>query len=176
MQVRRFVTETVDAKAGFASVDTLESSSPPLFGNEIVRIWGFEEPPTIPTAAEGLGPASPFFPAPGGLRIAKWTLPPASDDPAPVRSPEEEAEAYRASDAVAPGMFDLEYGADGTHQTDSVDVQLILSGRVKLIIGDEIRELAAGDVAIINGDPHAWVNAYDDDCVLYGVYYGVKKT
>jgi hypothetical protein len=63
---------------------------------------------------------------------------------------------------VAPGAINwkmIEYGpgvAFSMHHTDTVDLDLVLSGSVELILDDGAHPLEAGDAAVVTGVDHAW--------------------
>jgi quercetin dioxygenase-like cupin family protein len=177
MNVRLVVTGVVDGEDRFVSDDRIDGRCPPLIGNEIIRVWGFDEAPTTPISGEPLPSTAPFYPPPGGLHTAIWTLPPAATDDSEGEpmSDEEQAEARRLTDEIVPGMLDVEFAADGSHTTATVDIQYILSGRAKIKTGGVTKEVSAGDVVIVNGGDHAWWNDSDETCVLYGVFFGLRE-
>jgi quercetin dioxygenase-like cupin family protein len=175
MNIRRVMTAVVDGEARFVSDDMIESRSPPLVGNEIIRIWGFDEVPTLPIPPTELSPAAAFYPPPGGIRTAIWTL------PGSVRSAGEESgpsvddpvEARRQTDEIVPGMMDIEFADDGTHTTDTIDVQYILAGKATLTIRDDTKVFSAGDIVVVNGCEHSWANDFEETCVLLATFIGV---
>jgi hypothetical protein len=55
----------------------------------------------------------------------------------------------------------------GMHQTPTVDMGLILSGRIHLVLEDaRTVELTAGDYFVLRGIPHTWSNPWEDSCVM----------
>jgi hypothetical protein len=55
----------------------------------------------------------------------------------------------------------------GMHQTPTVDMGLILSGRVYLVLEDASTvELTAGDYFVLRGVPHTWSNPWEESCVM----------
>ncbi len=63
---------------------------------------------------------------------------------------------------VPPGAINwkmIDYGpgvAFSMHHTDTVDLDLVLSGSVELILDDGAHPLDAGDTAVVTGVDHAW--------------------
>ena len=59
------------------------------------------------------------------------------------------------------------------HQTDSVDYEIVLSGRVDIELpGGQVRTLRPGSLLAMADVPHAWKNHYDEDCFYMGVVVG----
>jgi quercetin dioxygenase-like cupin family protein len=55
----------------------------------------------------------------------------------------------------------------GMHTTDTVDFDLVLSGKVYLVLDDGAEVLLkAGDSVVQNGTRHAWENRSSKDCVI----------
>lgn len=55
----------------------------------------------------------------------------------------------------------------GMHATPTVDLGVVLSGRILLVLEDASTvELAAGDYFVLRGAQHTWVNAGEESCVL----------
>ena len=63
---------------------------------------------------------------------------------------------------VPPGAINwkmIDYGpgvAFSMHHTDTVDLDLVLSGSVELILDDGAHPLESGDTAVVTGVDHAW--------------------
>ncbi|QLL10263.1 cupin domain-containing protein [Mycobacterium vicinigordonae] len=63
---------------------------------------------------------------------------------------------------VAPGAINwkiIDYGpgvAFSMHHTDTVDLDLVISGSVELLLDDGAHPLEAGDTAVVTGVDHAW--------------------
>jgi hypothetical protein len=55
----------------------------------------------------------------------------------------------------------------GMHATPTVDLGVVLSGRITLVLEDASTvELAAGDYFVLRGVQHTWVNAGEESSVL----------
>jgi quercetin dioxygenase-like cupin family protein len=79
-------------------------------------------------------------------------------------------------EAIVPGMSDVAVDGDGLHRTPTIDCQYVLSGEIELIIEDgKTTTLGPGDLAVVDGVPHAWRNDGDQPCVLLGIFYGVAQ-
>jgi hypothetical protein len=57
----------------------------------------------------------------------------------------------------------------GMHQTGTTDYITLLSGRVRLVLDKEERDLEPFDVVIQRGTNHAWINTGDDEALLMAV-------
>ena len=67
-----------------------------------------------------------------------------------------------------PGLLgEMEPDDPGMHTTDTIDMEVILSGEVILELDDgEERLLRAGDTVIQNGTRHRWRNPGSEPCVM----------
>jgi hypothetical protein len=172
MEIRRVITGTVDGRGLFTHDETLSAVSPPLVGNEIVRLWGLDEPPAVPAEGLAQGPASQFFPPAGGVRAVVWTAPPASA----VAHVEAGSAALRRTEELAPGLTTVSVDAAGLHTTATIDLELVLEGEIELVLeGGESKTLRTGDVALVNGIPHAWRNERSERCLVLAVFYGARR-
>src|SRR5437879_11328303 len=114
-----------------------------LPGYEFHRLWGSDSVPELPS--DGTPPAQPrYFPPKGGFRFAFFTIPPDSTarvDQIDIASALEEIQQK------LPGMMEvLEPANQAMHTTDTVDVDVIVSGEVYLALADGAAgRLKAGD-------------------------------
>jgi mannose-6-phosphate isomerase-like protein (cupin superfamily) len=174
--IRCVVTgQRADGKSVFVSDGVRESLRlavmPP--GWEFLRLWGADEPPRLPN--DGTAPPQPeVHPPPGGYRFVFSTLPAASAQP-PV--PEDADEALAEWEAALPKMKDLiEPDHPGFHTTDTVDLNIVMSGEVWLELDDgEEVHLHTGDVVIQNGTRHAWHNRTEEPCRLFSAIIGATR-
>jgi len=70
----------------------------------------------------------------------------------------------------------IDYGpgvAFSMHHTDTVDLDLVLSGSVELVLDDGAHPLQAGDAAVVTGVDHAWRTG-PDGCRLSVMSVGVS--
>lgn len=114
-----------------------------LTGDErALLLWSADEPPrqgrSEPPRATG------WWPPPGGIRISLSS-----------RKPDREPSTAEAQKRLWPDIND----AAGFHASDSVDIIVVISGRIWLELDDAVEvELAAGDVLVQNGTRHRWHN------------------
>ena len=136
------------------------------------RLWGADEPPSLPT--DGTPPPQPgFFPPPGGYRFALFTLPPES---AAVPDIDVE-EALAELRAKLPGLADvMEPDHPGMHTTDTVDLDLVVSGEIWLELdgGEEVL-LRTGDCVVQNGTRHAWHNRSSEPATMFVTLLGAAR-
>ena len=57
------------------------------------------------------------------------------------------------------------------HHTDSVDYDVVLDGRVELVLDDGAHPLGPGDGVVVNGVDHAWTTG-DEGCRMSVVVIG----
>ena len=128
------------------------------------RVWGADGIPALPS--DGTPPPyRRYFPPAGGFRFWYFTLPAHSDK---LPTLEDQAAAYREMEEKLPGVAEfMEPGHPGMHTTDTVDLDVILSGEVYLELdgGTEVL-LRAGDCVVQNGTRHAWHNRSERECVI----------
>ena len=121
-----------------------------------ILIWGADAPPQ--TGHAGALPTRGWWPPPGGIRVTLGTRAPDSGDASPGR------------DAKYP--FPDIHDAAGFHASDSVDVIIVISGRIWLELDDSELELKGGDVLVQNGVRHRWRNRTQEwplmACVIFG--------
>jgi hypothetical protein len=167
--MRRVVTGERDGKAVFVEDGDIDATTTSLSAVTYHEIWRGDDQPAFP--ADGTnGTKSTFFPAAGGYRFFILTLPPggAHGDPDSAPSPDDLAEAVREMDEKLPGIRDwLEADDPGMHRTDTVDMEIVLSGEIVLELDDGVEKvLRAGDTNIQNGTRHRWHNRSSEPAVL----------
>jgi mannose-6-phosphate isomerase-like protein (cupin superfamily) len=173
VRVRRVVTgQDNEGKSVFVSVEEVDPLRLPLMpGLEFRRVWGGDEPPSLP--ADGtLPPAPTFFPPAGGYRFTFVTLPPDGSGTLPEDLDLEQAVAE--VNEKLPGMMDhMEPDNPGMHTTDTVDLDLLLSGELDLELDDGAEvHLRPGDCVIQNGTRHAWHNRTSEPCTMLSILVG----
>jgi mannose-6-phosphate isomerase-like protein (cupin superfamily) len=143
-------------------------------GLEFVRVWGGDETPALP--AGGTQPTAPaFFPPAGGYRFAFVTIPPEGSGALPEDLDVQQAIA-EVNEAL-PGMMEhMEPDNPGMHTTDTVDLDLVLSGEMDLELDDGAEvHLAPGDCVIQNGTRHAWHNRTAAPCMMLSILVGARR-
>jgi mannose-6-phosphate isomerase-like protein (cupin superfamily) len=176
MMVRRLVTGRDGAgKSVFVSDEPVEPIRPALMpGLEFVRLWGDDATPSLPT--DGTSPTAPaFFPPAGGYRFAFVTIPPEGSSAPPADLDVQQAIAKLNEEL--PGMMDhMEPDNPGMHTTDTVDLDLVLSGEMDLELDDGAEvHLRPGDCVIQNGTRHAWHNRTSEPCRMLSILVGARR-
>lgn len=158
-QRRRLVVTGRDADGrslidSISQVPAIELSLAP--GWRFGRVWADGAPPwTDHDGRDHTG--RDYYPSGGELRAGIFTIPPdsvlarASDRPEP--------ELVAEADRVLPGglrFHDPE--RPGFHTTPTLDLLVVVSGRVRLVLDTTTIDLDTGDVVVQRGTAHAWSN------------------
>lgn len=61
------------------------------------------------------------------------------------------------------------------HATDSLDLVVVVAGRVRLVLESAEVDLGPGDAVVQQGTWHAWRNPWEEPCVLAGVVIGASR-
>ncbi len=77
-----------------------------------------------------------------------------------------------------PGVLETnEFDHPGMHTTDTVDMEIMISGEIVLELDDGIETtLRAGDVNIQNGTRHRWHNRGTEPAVMAVAMVGLSRT
>jgi quercetin dioxygenase-like cupin family protein len=80
-------------------------------------------------------------------------------------------------DAKLPGLAEvMEPDHPGMHTTDTVDLDLVVSGEVWLELDDgEEVQLHVGDCVVQNGTRHAWHNRTSEPAVMFVALLGAAR-
>jgi mannose-6-phosphate isomerase-like protein (cupin superfamily) len=175
MKVRRVVTgQDASGKSVFVSdteVDPVELAILP--GTAFHRLWGSDEQPVLPT--DGTQPEAPlYFPPRNGYRFSFFTLGP---DSVTIPQDLDIGAALEELGTKLPGLAEaMEPENPGMHTTDTVDIDVVISGEVVLEL-DDSREvhLSAGDCVIQNGTRHAWRNRTNEPVVIFVALLGAER-
>jgi mannose-6-phosphate isomerase-like protein (cupin superfamily) len=176
MSVRRVVTgRDATGKSVFVSDGQVEPLRLALMpGLEFVRLWGDDQTPSLP--ADGTQPAAPaFFPPAGGYRFAFVTIPP--EGSATLPDDLDVQHAIAEVNEALPGMMDhMEPDNPGMHTTDTVDLDLMLTGEMFLELDDGAEvHLRPGDCVVQNGTRHAWHNRGSEPCTMLSILVGAQR-
>jgi mannose-6-phosphate isomerase-like protein (cupin superfamily) len=166
MSFRRVTTGHRDGKAVILTDEQVPSTTAGSFSFD--PMWATDAPCVVPN--DGSLPAHPqFFPGPGAARVITWVIHPDGAD-LPAATPEE-------FEAAAPGMgAHLEPDNPGMHTTQTVDVDIIMSGEIWMEVDDGAEvHLHAGDVVIQNGTRHRWSNRSTATTVVLSVMLGAER-
>jgi mannose-6-phosphate isomerase-like protein (cupin superfamily) len=144
-----------------------------LPGAEFHQLWGSDTPPLLPTSGEP-PERSGYFPPAGGYRFAVFTLGP---DSVTLPADLDFGAALEEVSRKLPGLAEaMEPDNPGMHTTDTVDIDLLLSGELWLELddGQEVH-LRAGDCVVQNGTRHAWHNRTSEPAVVFVTLLGAAR-
>ena len=176
MGIRCVVTgQTADGTSVVVSDTAVEPITVSLLpGTAFHRLWGSNTAPRLPT--DGTAPdQTGYFPPAGGYRFGFFTLGPDS-----VALPDDldVGAALGELESKLPGLAAvMEPDHPGMHRTDTVDLDLVVSGEVWLELDDgaEVR-LGPGDCVVQNGTRHAWHNRTSVPAVLFVTLLGAARS
>jgi mannose-6-phosphate isomerase-like protein (cupin superfamily) len=175
MNVRRVVTgHDADGKAVFVDDDVVEPTTVALSPTVYHELWRADSAPTLPDAGAN-GPKTTFFPPVGGYRFFLLTFPP-GDGSADLDGVDIEA-GLRELQEKLPGVLETnELDQPGMHTTDTVDMEIVISGELVLELDDGVETtLRTGDVNIQNGTRHRWHNRGGVPAVLAVAMVGLPR-
>jgi mannose-6-phosphate isomerase-like protein (cupin superfamily) len=167
MQVRRVVTgHDDDGKAVVVDDSEVEATTVALTSTTYHELWRADSLPVFPNSGEN-GSKTSFFPAQAGFRFFILTVPP-GDGHADLPQDLDLQAALNEFEHKLPGIMAVnEMDNPGMHTTDTVDMEIILSGEIVLELDDGAETtLRAGDVNIQNGTRHRWHNRGDVPAVM----------
>jgi len=133
-------------------------------------------PGDAPLPSDGSPPPQQgWFPPVGGFRFAFFTLGP---DTVTMPADLDMGAALAELSRKLPGLADvMEPDHPGMHTTDSIDVDMVVSGEVWLELDDGAQvQLKAGDCVVQNGTRHAWRNKSGAPCTLAVAIVGARRT
>ncbi|WP_345417480.1 cupin domain-containing protein [Pseudonocardia xishanensis] len=119
-------------------------------------LWRNDAVPALPADTEV--PTEVSFPPPGGVWVITWTI--------PAGTTGEDPDDIVASTGERPGF----------HSTESVDVNVVLSGEVVLELDEGEVTLRAGDLVVVNGSRHAWQNRSSEPVRVLSTIVGGTRT
>jgi quercetin dioxygenase-like cupin family protein len=164
---RRIVT-TNDA-AGRSEVH-LDGPATNELATIMTEMWVAEAGPhNHPDRVDHASKSKSLEPPVGGSVFRFFRLPPASAFAGMTKEEREQriAEVFASMNA-AHTRRDVSKGPS-MHQTSTTDYIVLLSGKVRLVLDKEERDLEPFDVVIQRGTNHAWVNTGDEEALLMGV-------
>jgi hypothetical protein len=130
---------------------------------DVAYVWGTEGTPDLAQEI-GAPPADIGFPLPGGTRFGLICFPAQSAGKLDLHR--QTSIVGMAADADNPGM----------HQSDTIDYEVILSGKVDIVLpGGDRRTLVPGSMLVMGGVDHAWENIYDEPCYYAAMMIGAKR-
>ncbi len=178
MRIRRVVTGTAGGRSVIVADEHVDPVTVARFpGAEFHRLWAADGPVALPT--DGAEPVAPtHFPPAGGFRFGMFTMAPDAGAP-DAEAPAEPAEPTSIAEIrrKLPGLLEtLEPGGGGWHSTDTIDLNLIVSGEVWLLLDDGLEVLLrAGECVVQNGTRHTWRNRGPEPCVMAVAQVGMPR-
>lgn len=172
---RCVTTGRVGGRSVIASDRTVETTTVAIApGAGFTRVFGTEALRLPNSGAESK--IESYFPPAGGMAVYTLELP--LDAPAPVVSDEKLSAFVDEASRKLPGLLDvMEPDGSTFHTTPTIDVLIVLSGRVVLEVDDGVTsEIGPGDVVVQNGTRHRWRNPFDMPAVLHAVSLGVEPS
>ena len=163
---RRIVT-TNDAN-GRSEVH-LDGPATNEFATILTEMWVTEAGPHNHADRVDHAKSKSLEPPAGGSRFHFFRLPPASAFAGMTEEQREQriAEVFASMNAEHTRRDVSKH--PGMHQTSTTDYVVLLSGRVRLVLDKEERDLEPFDVVIQRGTNHAWINTGDVEALLMGV-------
>jgi hypothetical protein len=165
VQIRRVVTGVDgNGRSHVTSDDTsrTEVTFPESPGFEITRLWSITD---TPPALIGGDPTSGTWSLDPPLAGLNWQI--------ISRPPDRHMRESRPRSGIAGQGPKVDVApripAPGLHQTDTLDLVMVLSGAIFLTVGGAELQLAAGDCLVQRGAEHAWENRGDEPCVMLAV-------
>lgn len=165
MAFRRVITGHDNGKAVIVADEQVDSITAGGFSYD--AMWSIDGESVVPN--DGSIPRGTFFPTVGGARVITWVA-----QPAGVAAP---AVTVEEMEAAAPGLAaHMEPDHPGMHTTDTIDVDVILSGELWMELDDGVTtHLHAGDVVVQNGTRHRWENRSSSPTVVLSVMVGARR-
>tara|TARA_B100001059_G_scaffold230262_1_gene264229 strand:- start:277 stop:813 length:537 start_codon:yes stop_codon:yes gene_type:complete len=158
-RVRRVLLgEREDGSSFAAKEEQVEASPFPGIG-ELFTLWGADEAFQLPDA--GTEPViHGTFPPVGGFRVFMTRFAPRPD--------------------VGTSSGDMPHddmpSASDVHSSDTVDVNMVLSGTLDCVLSDGSRiSLQAGDSIVLNGAAHAWENNSAEEALMLFFLVGANR-
>jgi hypothetical protein len=159
--VRRVVTG--EPEPGSSTFTHVEEVEPIVVGeSKFYGVWGYDGAPSLPWNETGEYVHRSMFPEAGGLRVNVVVYPPKG---AKVDPETADSDAYKqAAEARTQLLHAVPHGhkrdpgyGPGMHRTDSIDVGVVISGKLGITNTDgSTHVLEPGDIYVQNGAMHSW--------------------
>jgi mannose-6-phosphate isomerase-like protein (cupin superfamily) len=171
IEMRRVITGVRDGESAVVADERLEVEHwAALRGFGLLSLWGWDESPVLPAAAEPPAVAS-YYPGPGGARFEVVVFPPEGSG----GTQPDAAESAARLEERHPGLLgSMEAGGSGWHRTDTIDFGVVLAGEVYLRLEQGEVLLTPGTAFVQVGSRHAWRNRGSEPCLAIAVVVGVE--
>lgn len=129
--------------------------------------WLWAAPPDFSLPANlGGAPEVMRFPSPGASLFGIVCFPPHSAG----------KRRFTADQGSDPNMRSGIHAEPSMHATNTLDYDVILSGKIDLELGNgKVRTIGPGTCVILGGVAHAWKNHYDEPCILANIMLGTDR-
>lgn len=134
-----------------------------LGGMKMTDVWHLGSPPESPADGGDLDRNANLVPPPGGTHWRIVEYPPGPAVPADVDINDLVAELNEKLPGV---VEDSDLSRPGMHQTETIDLGIVLSGEIWLELDEGEVHLKPGDCVVQRGTMHAWRNRSDRPCVM----------
>jgi mannose-6-phosphate isomerase-like protein (cupin superfamily) len=182
--LRRVVTgHSADGKAVFASDEQVAPIS--VSGASTLHpIWAADGAPTFPDDGS-LPPTTGYWPPVGGFRYLLMTIAPGEGDGDGDHDGDGDAPRTAGStvdvdelNRLMPGLTDvMEPDEPGMHTSDTVDLEIVVSGEITLELDDGVmKTMGPGDAIIQNGTRHRWRNLGREPARVAVILIGSKRS
>lgn len=144
--IRRIVTGSNEEGKSIVLIDENATNYKEMVpGFRRIDLWTTETTPVDNTGSEDMGARDIIFPSQSGTLFTYCEIDPG-------------------------------HGVDepGWHATDTVDYVVVLKGEVYFLLDDNDIFLKEGDMLVIRGLNHAWVNRSSETCKVVGVMIGAN--
>jgi mannose-6-phosphate isomerase-like protein (cupin superfamily) len=149
-----------DGKGHFVDAGTPARFSAPGIV-DVAFVWGSQGTPDLPDGI-GMPPTRIHMHGAGGSTFGIVCYAPNS--------------AGKFDEAQRAAMGSNEVHDDGMHKTESVDYDVVISGKIDVYLdGGEMRTLSQGSMIVMAGANHSWQNPYDEPCVFATVNLGATS-
>lgn len=166
--LRRVVTGLDDAGRSVIFIDDNGAASSEIGVSGLYEIWSDrgEAMDRRDRTDRGAGDVV-LGPEANGVRVRWFCI-------APEEAGLSEEDRKREMQAIFAGMHGSEAQMDvskhpGMHETQTIDVVVIISGTVRLVLENDERVLSAGDIVVQRGTNHAWEVVGDQPLVALAV-------
>lgn len=158
-KIRRVVLAETNGSSFVAREERLEGSPFPGIG-QLFTLWATDS--VVELRDSGTIPAfDGAFPPVGGFRVYLTRFSPS---------------AARSDRGGTMPHQDMPSASD-PHSSDTVDVNVLLSGTLDCLLSDgSVVSLKAGDVIVLNGAAHSWENTSTEEAVMLFFMTGAKRT
>lgn len=159
-KIRRvLLAEAPDGSSFVARDEEVEPAAFPGIG-QIFSLWGTDSVFELPDSGT-IPPFEGTFPPVGGFRVFLTRF--------------AAHESHDASGGNVLEHHDMPSASD-VHSSDTVDVNIVLSGVVDCVLSDKsVVKLSAGEMIVLNGAEHSWKNNTAEEAIMLFFMSGASR-